>query len=204
MGVLLDPHRPVPVPTEAPPAIRRAAVEDCARATRRQRPRRTPLKTTAIAKPALAPEASVSVSWALVKSGFTQPVQVTSAPDGSGRFFIVTKTGKVWIYKNGAVLSTPYLDLTSLVSTDSERGLLSIAFPPWFTATPSVFVAYTALNGTLVVSRFTATAATRTSASPGPGAAAGRSTSSSTSGPPCLCMTIARISRPSSRRRPSG
>ena len=114
---------------------------------------------TAIATPAAAPEASVSVSWALVKSGFTQPVQVTSAPDGSGRFFIVTKTGKVWIYKNGAVLSTPYLDLTSLVSTDSERGLLSIAFPPWFTATPSVFVAYTALNGTLVVSRFTATSA---------------------------------------------
>ncbi|MFI5100920.1 MAG: PQQ-dependent sugar dehydrogenase [Actinomycetes bacterium] len=111
----------------------------------------------AVASRAAAPESSVSVGWALVKSGYTQPVQVTSAHDGSGRFFIVTKTGRVWVYENGATLPTPYLDLTSLVSTDGERGLLSIAFPPWFTTSPQVFVAYTALNGTLVVRRYTAT-----------------------------------------------
>ncbi len=106
---------------------------------------------------AAAPEASVSISWAVLKSGFDQPVQVTSAHDGSGRVFVVTKVGKVWSYKAGVVQPTPYIDVSSLVSTDSERGLLSIAFAPWFTTTPSVFVAYTAKNGTLVVSRFTAT-----------------------------------------------
>jgi glucose/arabinose dehydrogenase len=106
---------------------------------------------------AASPESSVSVGWALVKSGFTQPVQVTSAHDGRGRFFMVSKTGKVWVYLNGVVLPTPYLDLSSLVSTSGEQGLLSIAFPPWFNSSPQVFVAYTALNGTLVVKRFTAT-----------------------------------------------
>jgi glucose/arabinose dehydrogenase len=106
---------------------------------------------------ALSPEASVRVGWALVKSGFTQPVQVTSAHDGSGRLFIVTKVGRVWVVKNGVTLPTPYLDLSSLVSTSGEQGLLSIAFAPWFATSPSVFVAYTAKNGTMVLARFTAT-----------------------------------------------
>ena len=75
---------------------------------------------TLSAKPALAPESSVSVGWALAKSGYSQPVQVTSAHDGSGRFFIVTKSGKVWVYENGVTLPTPYLDL-HLAGVDGRR-----------------------------------------------------------------------------------
>ena len=107
------------------------------------------------ARPA-SPESSVALGASEILSGLSQPVQVTSAKDGSNRMFVVEKTGKVVLIKNGVPLATPFLDLTRLVSTTGEQGLLSIAFRPGYATTPWVFAAYTALNGTLVVARFTA------------------------------------------------
>lgn len=51
----------------------------------------------------------------VVASGFSAPVQVTNAGDGSDRLFVVEQTGKIRIIKNGSVLSTPFLDLTSSI-----------------------------------------------------------------------------------------
>ncbi len=92
-----------------------------------------------------------------VATGFSNPTQVTSAHDGTGRLFVVEQRGLVKIVKDGAVLPTPFLDITGRVSCCGERGLLSIAFPPrigpvgpeaWF------FVDYTDVNGDTTVSRF--------------------------------------------------
>ena len=55
---------------------------------------------------------------------------MTSARDGSGRLFVVEQRGRVKIVKDGAVLPTPFLDISDRVSCCGERGLLSIAFPP--------------------------------------------------------------------------
>jgi hypothetical protein len=57
---------------------------------------------------------------------------------------------------------------------------------------------------TQMSSRFTAPTATFTTTLPAAGVGSERSTSWRTSGPPSSEMTIARISRPSSRRRPGG
>lgn len=108
---------------------------------------------------AASPEASVRIGFRPVLSGFGPLTQVTSAHDGSNRLFIVEKTGRVRVMRAGTLLAAPYLDLSSLVSTSGEQGLLSIAFPPWFATSPQVFVAYTARNGTLVVARYVATSA---------------------------------------------
>lgn len=102
------------------------------------------------------PESSVTIAAKHILSGFTQPIQVTSAKDGSQRLFVVEKTGKVVLVKNGVPLATPFLDLSRLVSTTGEQGLLSIAFSPHYATIPWVFAAYTAPNGTLVVARFIA------------------------------------------------
>jgi len=68
------------------------------------------------------------------RGGFTQPVHVTHAGDGSGRTFVVEQAGRIRILDNGALLPTPYLDLASVnpprLIAGGEQGLLSVAFPP--------------------------------------------------------------------------
>src|SRR5436190_10257087 len=59
-------------------------------------------------------------------SGFSQPVHVTHAGDGSGRIFVVELAGRVSVVKNGVRQSTPFLDIGASRVSD---GVLSIAFP---------------------------------------------------------------------------
>lgn len=77
-----------------------------------------------------------TVNWPQVElsppiSGFTNPVHVTHAGDGSGRLFVSEEKGRVIIIKNGQVLTTPFLDLSSKVST-REGALVGLAFPPGY------------------------------------------------------------------------
>jgi glucose/arabinose dehydrogenase len=100
-----------------------------------------------------------TISLVLAASGFTQPLGITNAGDGSGRLFIVEQGGLVRILKNGTVLPTPFLDVSSrLKSGLGEQGLLGIAFPPGYGTTASTL--YTNYTGTpgigdTVISRFT-------------------------------------------------
>ena len=84
--------------------------------------------------------------------GLSSPVAITHAGDGSGRLFITLKGGKTIIYDGSKVLPEPFIDLSSLVSTNSERGLLSIAFHPSYESNGFVFVDYTDTDGNTVIS----------------------------------------------------
>jgi hypothetical protein len=64
----------------------------------------------------VAAPTSARIRLALRASNLSEPVFVTSARDGTGRLFIVEQTGKIRIYKNGVVLSTPFLSIGSQVS----------------------------------------------------------------------------------------
>ena len=78
-----------------------------------------------------------------VASGLNQPV-FTGAPAGDpGRLFIVEKTGliKVLDLNTGQVLATPFLDVSSQILTDNERGLLGLAFDPNY-ASNGLFYVY--------------------------------------------------------------
>ncbi|MGZ5380574.1 MAG: PQQ-dependent sugar dehydrogenase, partial [Thermoanaerobaculia bacterium] len=97
------------------------------------------------------------VALTRVATGFSSPTQVTSAHDGTGRLFVVEQRGLVRILKDGAILPTPFLDITDRVSCCGERGLLSIIFPPG--AGPSgpqavLYANYTDVNGDTTVSQF--------------------------------------------------
>jgi glucose/arabinose dehydrogenase len=61
---------------------------------------------------------------------FNAPIYAASPPRDTSRLFVVERGGAVQVVRNGSVLATPFLDITGQVATDSERGLLSIAFPP--------------------------------------------------------------------------
>ena len=101
-----------------------------------------------------------------VASGLNQPVFAGAPAGDPGRLFIVEKTGliKVLDLNTGQVLATPFLDVSSQILTDGERGLLGLAFDPRFATNHRFYVYYTRNGGDIVVSRFTTNAA-RTAAS---------------------------------------
>jgi glucose/arabinose dehydrogenase len=94
------------------------------------------------------------IRLALRASGLSKPVFVTSARDGTGRLFIVEQTGRIRIYKNGAVLSTPFLSITSQVSGGSEQGLLGLAFHPSFKTNHKLYIDFTDVNGDTVIREY--------------------------------------------------
>ncbi|MBI4761640.1 MAG: PQQ-dependent sugar dehydrogenase, partial [Chloroflexi bacterium] len=96
-----------------------------------------------VAVPALLEPARVSFTE--VAAGLSAPVFVTHAGDGSGRLFIVEQAGRIRVVKNGSLLSTPFLDIQSLVkSSGGEQGLLGLAFHPSYETNGKFYVLYTA------------------------------------------------------------
>jgi glucose/arabinose dehydrogenase len=88
-----------------------------------------------------------TIKLTLISDDFSQPLQLLHAGDGSGRLFVVERAGYVRIVKNGALLTTPFLDIHDRVnSTCGECGLLSIAFPPDFETSGWFVVSYSAKN----------------------------------------------------------
>jgi len=90
-------------------------------------------------------------------SGINQPTSVTNAGDGSGRLFILEQAGTIRIFRDGAVLDTPFLDIRSRVLSGEERGLLGLAFPPGFSERKHFYAYYTDLSGRLVLARYSLT-----------------------------------------------
>lgn len=110
-----------------------------------------------------------SISLQPVFSGLNQPLFLTHAGDGSGRIFLVERPGRILIAKEGQVIATPFLDLSSKISAVGEMGLLGLAFHPEFAVNGRFFVNYaTTLNGPdrTVLSEFNVSAAHPDLASP--------------------------------------
>lgn len=78
-----------------------------------------------------------------VASGLNSPVLIRPAPGDNERLFIVEKTGRIRILKDGAVLSEPFLDISDKVINSGERGLLGLAFHPKYQENGRFFVFYT-------------------------------------------------------------
>lgn len=93
------------------------------------------------------------ISIELFAQGFSSPVELSHA--GDQRVFIVEQTGKIKILNSdGSVNPQPFLDLSSLVSTGGERGLLGLAFAPDYTETGRFYVNYTDVNGNSAIARY--------------------------------------------------
>ncbi|MBB2941358.1 glucose/arabinose dehydrogenase [Actinoplanes lutulentus] len=79
----------------------------------------------------------------VIGADLNEPSGFEIAPDG--RIFILERSGKIRIYKNGHLLATPFADLPSEASGD--RGLIGIAFDPEFgVANHYVYFYYTGLD----------------------------------------------------------
>jgi glucose/arabinose dehydrogenase len=83
------------------------------------------------------------------------PTNITNAGDGSGRLFICDQPGKIYIFQNGMLLPTPFLDvgpeMVTFSTAYSERGLLGMCFHPDYANSSApgyrcFYVNYTAPN----------------------------------------------------------
>jgi len=90
-----------------------------------------------------------------VASGFTKPLYLTHAGDGSGRLFVVEQAGRILIIDEGGVNPTPFLDIVSIVGSDAnEQGLLGLAFHPNYASNGLFFVNYTDKQGDTRIARY--------------------------------------------------
>ena len=104
----------------------------------------------------VTPPASGTGSFGLadIASGLSRPVYLTAAP-GDPRLFVVEKVGRIRIIRNGALLPTPFLDISSKVkSSGNEQGLLSVAFHPSYATNGFLYVNYTDASGDTRIERY--------------------------------------------------
>ncbi len=70
------------------------------------------------------------------------PVQAKSPPGRPDVLFIVEQSGNIVIYENGALLPTPFLDVSSEIRSGGEEGLLGLAFHPDYATNGRFFIHY--------------------------------------------------------------
>lgn len=87
----------------------------------------------------------------------SSPLFLIAPPGDTARLFVVEKGGLIKILNRttNALIGT-FLDLTALVSTGGEQGLLGLAFDPQYAANRRFYVSYTDASGTSVIARYLA------------------------------------------------
>ena len=109
----------------------------------------------AAASDALSTAAAYTMTLTPFKSGFSKPVFMTSARDGSGRLFVVEQGGRIKVIQaDGTVRATPLLDISGRVSKGSEQGLLGLAFHPNFRTNGKFYVNFTNLAGDTAINEY--------------------------------------------------
>jgi len=100
---------------------------------------------------------ATSLTLQTVTTSLNFPVFMTAAPNDNVRLFIVEKGGLVRIFnRNSSSLNqAAFLNLSGLISTAGERGLLGMAFDPGYITNGQFYVFYTNGSGNLVIARYT-------------------------------------------------
>jgi len=90
----------------------------------------------------------------LFSEGLNSPVELVHA--GDDRLFVVEQDGRIKIINaDGSVNATPFLNISTLISSGGERGLLGLAFAPDYDSSGRFFVNYTNIAGHTVIARYT-------------------------------------------------
>ena len=100
--------------------------------------------TQPVAQPGGTLPGNPAIQLVKVADGFVDPVNIANAGDGSGRLFVVERTGQIRIVnQDGTKVEAPFLDIGALVKIDNqEQGLLGLAFHPDYGANGLFYVYY--------------------------------------------------------------
>ena len=91
----------------------------------------------------------------LVVTGLSHPVAFVQDPSRWNVQLIAEQRGHIRVFADGALVDTDFLDLSDVVSTSPDGGLLGLAFAPDYAASGRFFVNFTDANDNTVISRFT-------------------------------------------------
>jgi glucose/arabinose dehydrogenase len=69
------------------------------------------------------------------------PTALAFTPDG--RLLVTSEPGRLWVYKDGALLANPAVDISGKVCTNGARGLLGVAVDPNFATNHYIYLFYT-------------------------------------------------------------
>lgn len=94
-----------------------------------------------------------ALSLSPVIQGLTNPIQLVHARDGTGRIFVIQKGGSINVYDKTYSLLGTFLTVTG-ITTDGERGLLSMAFHPDYINNGFFYIYYTNNIGSLEIARY--------------------------------------------------
>src|SRR5688500_8904527 len=82
---------------------------------------------------------------------YTEPMYLTAPPRDTTGVFVVERGGVVKVVRDGTPQSQPFIDVRGVVTTNGERGLLSMAFPPDYETSGLVYTYLTGENGELQI-----------------------------------------------------
>ena len=89
------------------------------------------------------PTAKAADAKAVLIDTFDKPLYIASAPGAPRLLFVVEQTGRIQVLRDEVRLDHPFLNLSDIVSTGTEGGLLSVAFPPDYDTSGRFYVAFT-------------------------------------------------------------
>ena len=119
-----------------------------------------PTMAPSIPPGATVPELAINRVFAAMPA-FNRPVAMKQAPGDPNRWFVAEKQGFIRVFANNvdASAASVFLDISGVVNSAGEGGLLGFAFHPEFPLTPEVYVSYTRSGAPLVsyISRFLST-----------------------------------------------
>ena len=92
-------------------------------------------------------------------SGLSAPLEFVQDPATRSIQYVVEQAGRIRVIQAGVLLPTPFLDVSAVISSGGERGLLGLAFPPDYATSGRFFVNFTDPIGNTVVARFKRSAA---------------------------------------------
>ncbi len=99
-------------------------------------------------------EAAAQIRARVHASGFQAPVALVPDPVDRTLQYVVEQGGRIRIVRNGTLLASDFLNLTSFVRSGGEQGLLGLAFAPDFASSGRLYVNFTNTSGDTVVARF--------------------------------------------------
>ena len=89
-----------------------------------------------------------------IASGLDSPTYVTSAPGQRGVLYVVEQPGVVRMLVNGKLRAQPFIDISGMVKSGGEQGLLSIAFHPGYAKNHHFFLYFNDKTGDVRVYEF--------------------------------------------------
>jgi glucose/arabinose dehydrogenase len=127
---------------------------DPARPSPTSPPTDTPATTPTSAPPVDLDRIELDVEQ--VGAGFTEPLSVTHANDGSGRIFVAEKIGTIKLLDGTLFLDIRdrVIDAPGVFGYEHEQGFLGLAFHPRFAENGYFYVHYNDVNGAHVIARY--------------------------------------------------